>query len=178
MNSEYGTNNIYLIGLMGSGKTTLGRSLAKRLSLEFIDSDREIEARTGVGIPTVFEIEGEVGFRKREMQVISEIARSSGKVVATGGGAVLRCENRACMASSGMVVYLNVPPLTLFERTRHDRNRPLLQVEDPLARLKDLYVQRDPIYRELADLVVDGGRFNASGILQILINAYEERWKR
>lgn len=166
-----------MVGLMGSGKTTVGRALAKRLSLEFIDSDREIEARTGVGIPTVFEIEGEDGFRKRESVVIADICRLSCKVVATGGGAVLRPENRANLRGSGLVVYLNVPPHTLFERTRHDRNRPLLQVEDPLARLRELYTQRDPIYRELADLVVDGGRVNAQGILQVLAKEYGERWK-
>ena len=162
---------------MGSGKTTLGRSLAKKLNLEFIDSDREIEARTGVAVPTVFEIEGEDGFRRRESQVIAEISRVSGRVVATGGGAVLRAENRANLRASGLVAYLNVPPHTLYERTRHDRNRPLLQVDDPLSKLRELYVQRDPIYRELADLVIDGGRMNASGILQVLIKAYGDRWK-
>jgi len=166
-----------LVGLMGSGKTTLGRALAKRLNLEFVDSDREIEARTGVGIPTVFEIEGEDGFRKRESQVIAEICRLSSKVVATGGGAVLRPENRVNLRGSGLVVYLSVPPHTLFERTRHDRNRPLLQVDDPLLKLKELYAQRDPIYRELADLVVDGGRTNAQAILQVLTKEYGERWK-
>src|SRR5664279_4037554 len=111
---EYGTNNVYLVGLMGAGKTTIGRSLAKRLGLEFVDSDREIEARTGVSIPTVFEIEGEEGFRKREALVIADLAGTSGQVVASGGGVALPAENRASMTSSGFVVYLNVPPYTLW----------------------------------------------------------------
>ena len=177
MDKQYGKRNVYLVGLMGAGKTTIGRSLAKRLALEFVDSDHEIEARTGVSIPTVFEIEGEEGFRKREAQVIDDLSRLSGRVVATGGGAVLREENRANMKASGFVVYLNVPPHTLLERTRNDRNRPLLQVADPLLRLKELFVQRDPFYREVADLVVDGGRRNAQGVLQLLIKEVGERWK-
>ena len=162
---------------MGAGKTTIGRSLAKRLDLDFIDSDREIELRTGVSIPTIFEIEGEEGFRKREIQVIADLSRFSGLVVATGGGVVLRPENRASLRSSGLVVYLNVPPCTLWERTRHDRNRPLLQVDDPLLKLKELYAQRDPFYREVADLVIDGSRINARGILQLLIKEIGDRWK-
>lgn len=162
---------------MGAGKTTIGRSLAKRLNLDFVDSDREIEARTGVSIPTIFEIEGEDGFRKRELQVIADLSRESGQVVATGGGVVLRAENRANLGAGGFVVYLDVPPHTLWERTRHDRNRPLLQVEDPLLRLKELYVQRDPLYREVADMVIDGSQVNAKGILQLLVKEVEERWK-
>ena len=177
MNNTVGTKNVYLVGLMGAGKTTIGRSLAKRLGLSFVDSDREIEARTGVSIPTVFEIEGEEGFRKREAQVIADLAQVRSQVVATGGGAVLRAENRACMASSGFVVYLDVPPFTLWERTRHDRNRPLLQVEDPLLKLKELYTQRDPLYRDVADLVIDGNRMNAHSILQLIAEKVEERWK-
>jgi len=177
VDKNYGTKNIYLVGLMGAGKTTIGRSLAKRLGLTFVDSDREIEARTGVSIPTVFEIEGEEGFRKREAQVIADLSMASGQIVATGGGVVLRPENRAAMASSGFVIYLNVPPYTLWERTRNDRNRPLLQVEDPLAKLKELYVQRDPFYREVADLVIDGGRTNTHSLLQLIVEKVEERWK-
>lgn len=178
MDNQYGTNNVYLVGLMGAGKTTIGRTLAKRLALAFIDSDREIEERTGVSIPTIFEIEGEDGFRRREASVIGDLARLSGQVVATGGGAVLRPENRANLRASGFVVYLNVPPQILWERTRHDRNRPLLRVADPLARLNELYTQRDPYYREVADLIVDGGRGSASGILQLLTKEIGERWKQ
>ncbi len=177
MENKYGTKNVYLVGLMGAGKTTIGRSLAKRLNLDFIDSDREIEARTGVNIPTIFEIEGEEGFRKREAQVIADLSRLSGRVVGTGGGAVLRPENRANLKVSGFVVYLNVPPHILLERTRHDRNRPLLQVADPLLKLKELFLQRDPLYREVADLVIDGSRTNAQGVLQLLIKEVGDRWK-
>lgn len=177
MENHYNTKNVYLVGLMGSGKTTIGRSLAKRLGFEFVDSDREIEARTGVSIPTIFEIEGEDGFRKREAQVIAEVSRQSGMVVATGGGAVLRPENRENLRSHGFVVYLNVPPQTLWERTRHDRNRPLLQVADPLLKLKELFDQRDALYREVADLIVDGSRINAQAVLQLLIKEVGDRWK-
>ena len=177
MENNYGKNNVYLVGLMGAGKTTVGRSLARRLSLDFVDSDREIEARTGVSIPTIFEIEGEEGFRKREATVIGDLSRLSGQVVATGGGVVLRPENRAHIKASGYVVYLNVPPQILWERTRHDRNRPLLRVADPLARLNELFTLRDPYYREVADLVVDGGRGSASGILQLLTKEIGARWK-
>lgn len=156
--------NIYLVGLMGAGKTTVGRQLAKRLQRRFLDSDHEIEARTGVRIPVIFEIEGEAGFRRRESQVLAELAREKDLVLATGGGAVLALENRRCLRESGLVVYLHAPPEILYERTRHDRNRPLLQVEDPLATLRLLYEQRDPVYREVAHLVVDG-RNGAAGQL-------------
>ncbi|MFB0936208.1 MAG: shikimate kinase [Propionivibrio sp.] len=171
------SENIYLVGLMGAGKTTIGRSLAKRLSLSFVDTDKEIEARTGVSIPTIFEIEGEDGFRKREAQIIAEMSARSGLVVATGGGGVLRVENRANMRASGFVVYLNVPPQTLWERTRNDRNRPLLQVADPLLKLNQLFAIRDPLYREVANLIVDGSRTNAQGVLQFLLKEISERWK-
>lgn len=171
------SENIYLVGLMGAGKTTIGRSLAKRLGLSFFDTDKEIESRTGVSIPTIFEIEGEDGFRKRESQVIAEMAAKTGLVVATGGGGVLRPENRSNMRSSGFVIYLNVPPQTLWERTRHDRNRPLLQVADPLLKLTQLFTVRDPLYREVANLVVDGSRMSAQGVLQFLLKEVAERWK-
>ncbi len=162
---------------MGAGKTTIGRSLAKRLNLDFLDSDREIEARTGVTIPTIFEIEGEEGFRKREAQMIADLSRLRGRVVATGGGVVLREENRATLRTNGFVVYLNVAPQTLWERTRNDRNRPLLQVADPLLKLKELYAERDPLYREVADLIIDSSRINAQGVLQLLLKEVGERWK-
>jgi shikimate kinase len=140
---------------MGAGKTTVGRQLAKRLHRRFLDSDHEIESRTGVRIPIIFEIEGEAGFRRRETQILHELSCESGLVLATGGGAVLAAENRACLRASGTVVYLHAPPEILYERTRHDRNRPLLQVNDPLHKLKLLYEQRDPLYRETAHLVID-----------------------
>jgi shikimate kinase len=178
VDKQYGTNNTFLVGLMGAGKTTIGRSLAKRLELMFVDSDREIEARTGVSIPTVFDIEGEEGFRRRESEVIAQLSKQSAQVVATGGGAVLRPENRVNMRDGGFVVYLNVPPAILWERTRHDRNRPLLQVDDPLLKLQELYAVRDPLYREVADLVIDGGRVSAQSVLQLIAEEFEQRWKR
>lgn len=166
------SKNIYLVGLMGAGKTTVGRQLAKRLGRKFYDSDHEIVERTGVPIPTIFEIEGEDGFRRREMQTIQELTAESGVVVATGGGAVLRQENRLRLHDTGWVVYLDVPPLQLYERTKHDRNRPLLQVEDPLGRLESLYTQRDPLYRETAHLVVNGGMLLATGIVNYLVKEF------
>lgn len=165
--------NIYLIGLMGAGKTTVGRQLAKRLGRPFFDSDHEIVERTGVPIPTIFEIEGEEGFRRREMQTIHELTAGSDIVLATGGGAVIKPENRDRLRETGWVVYLDVPPLQLFERTRHDRNRPLLQVEDPLARLEALHAVRDPLYRETAHFIVSGGQLVASGIVHYLLREFD-----
>jgi len=164
--------NIYLVGLMGAGKTTIGRQLARRLGRNFHDSDHEIVERTGVPIPTIFEIEGEDGFRRREVQTIAELTAMSNIVMATGGGVVLDPENRQRLHDTGWVVYLNVPPFMLYQRTRHDRNRPLLQVEDPLARLEGLHAARDPLYREAAHMVVEGGQLVASGVVQYLMREF------
>lgn len=150
--------NFILVGLMGAGKTTIGRVLARNRGLDFIDSDHEIVGRCGVSIPTIFEFEGEAGFRRREAAVIDDLSQRSGIVLATGGGAVLDPANRAVMQQRGTVIYLRCSPNELYLRTRHDRNRPLLQTEDPLAKLKDLYEARHPLYLETADLVLDTGR--------------------
>ena len=160
--------NLYLVGLMGAGKTTVGRLLAKHYDCAFYDSDHEIEARTGVKIPVIFEIEGEAGFRKREEGAIAELTALSGVVLATGGGAVLSAANRDNLRKNGLVIYLRGTPEHLYERTRHDRNRPLLQTENPLAKLRELYKQRDPLYREIADVVVDTGRQNVSSMVRML----------
>ena len=154
---------------MGAGKTTVGRQLAIRLKWEFIDSDQEIERRTGVRIPLIFDIEGEEGFRRRETQIIAELLGRDHAVIATGGGAVLKDENRAAMqVASGLTVYLRVSPPLLHARTRHDKNRPLLQVADPMAKLQSLLTERDPLYREVAGLVVDGDRNSARQIVAII----------
>lgn len=158
--------NIYLVGLMGAGKTTVGRQLAKRLNRRFFDSDHEIEARTGVRVPVIFEIEGEAGFRRRESRVLTELSQEGDAVVATGGGIVLAEENRCRLRDSGIVVYLSATPSVLYERTRHDRNRPLLQVENPLARLDELFRQRDPLYRAVADIVVEARDGGATALAQ------------
>ncbi len=150
--------NVYLVGPMGSGKTTIGRQLAKALRGEFVDSDHEIESRTGATIPWIFDIEGEEGFRKRERAVIEDLTRRSGIILATGGGAVLAPENRECLRRGGIVVYLRATLDELFERTAKDKNRPLLQTEDPKAKLGAILQAREPLYLEVADLVVDTGR--------------------
>jgi shikimate kinase len=161
-------DNLYLVGLMGAGKTTVGRLLARHYGCIFRDSDHEIEARTGVKIPVIFEIEGEAGFRKREEAVIAELTAMSGIVLATGGGAILSPVTRDNLRKRGVVIYLRGTPEHLHERTRHDRNRPLLQTENPLDRLRELYQQRDPLYREVADIIVDTGRQSVSGMTRML----------
>lgn len=149
--------NVFLVGLMGAGKTSVGKMLAKRLGKTFHDSDHVIEARTGVRIPVIFEIEGEAGFRAREAAVIDELTALDNIVLATGGGAVLSSANREALRARGTVVYLRASVDELWNRTRHDRNRPLLQTEDPRGRLAQLHEQRDPLYREVAHIVLDTG---------------------
>jgi 3-dehydroquinate synthase len=156
--------NIFLIGLMGAGKTSVGKMLARRLGKTFYDSDHEIERTTGVRIPVIFEIEGESGFRARESKVLGELVQMQGVVLATGGGVVLNEHNRRMLARHGVVVYLRATPHDLWVRTRHDRNRPLLQTPDPLAKLRELFEQRDPLYREIADVVVDTGSQSVSSL--------------
>lgn len=149
--------NIILVGLMGAGKTSVGKALARILSKRFLDSDHEIERATGVKIPVIFEFEGEAGFRTRESKMLAELVRLENIVLATGGGAVLSKDNRDLLRVAGTVIYLRAPVRSLVKRTRRDRNRPLLQVADPAAKLTALYEQRDPLYREIAHLVVDTG---------------------
>jgi shikimate kinase len=149
--------NIFLVGMMGAGKTSVGKSLARRLGKEFHDSDHVIEARTGVKIPVIFEIEGETGFRSRESAVIDELTALQEIVLATGGGAVLDPRNRGLLKSRGTVVYLRAAVKDLLNRTRHDKNRPLLQTADPRTRLTELFETRDPLYRDVAHIVIETG---------------------
>lgn len=163
-------DNIFLIGPMGAGKTTIGRQLAKALGLEFMDSDHEIEHRTGASISLIFEVEGEQGFRRREREVIDDLTQRSGMVLATGGGAVLDPANRTHLAGRGQVVYLRASLEHLLKRTAKDRNRPLLQTEDPRARLQQILEVRDPLYREVADLVVETDRCSVRATLNLIEN--------
>lgn len=149
---------------MGAGKTTVGRQLARRLDKAFCDSDHEIEARTGVRVSVIFDIEGEPGFRRREAEELKRLAAMENMVLATGGGVVLDPDNRALLKARGLVIYLHAHPKDLWQRTRHDKSRPLLQTEDPRTRLENLYAARDALYREVADIVVDTGR-QSVGIL-------------
>ncbi len=169
--------NVYLLGMMGAGKTTIGRLLARRLKRPFYDSDHEVERRCGVGIPVIFEIEGEAGFRARESQAIGELTALEGIVLATGGGAVLDPENRRRLGARGTVVYLHAAPAALCERVRHDRNRPLLATADPLAKLEALYAQRDPLYREIADVVIETGQQSVTALARQLLERLEAEWK-
>jgi shikimate kinase len=143
---------------MGAGKSTIGRLLAKELRLPFVDSDKEIESRTGANIPWIFDVEGEQGFRDREQAVLTELSQMNGVVIATGGGAVLRPDNRRVLRAGGRVVYLHTSVSQQIERTAKDRNRPLLRTANPGQVLSDLMAVRDPLYREIADLVIETDR--------------------
>jgi shikimate kinase len=167
--SEAGVpGNIYLVGLMGAGKTSVGRYLAKRLGKTFYDCDHEIELRTGVKIPVIFDIEGEDGFRVRESAVLTELTRLNNIVLATGGGTVINANNRRQLADHGTVVYLRASPADLWQRTRNDRNRPLLQTPDPHGRLEQLFTERDPLYRDVASIIEDTGSQSVRNLAQRL----------
>ena len=149
------SQSIFLVGPMGAGKTTIGKKLAEQRGLAFVDSDHEIESRTGVDIPFIFEKEGEDGFRRREQAVIDDLTQQRGIVLATGGGAVLRDDNRAHLKSRGYVVYLRASVSQQHARVERSDHRPLLAGVDRLATLTRLFAERDPLYREVADLVLD-----------------------
>ena len=172
-----GERNVFLVGLMGAGKSTAGRLLARRLRRPFLDSDHEVERRCGVKIPVIFEIEGEAGFRARESAVLAELTALRDVVLATGGGAVLSPENRRLLSSRGTVIYLHAPADALYERVRQDRNRPLLATDDPAERLRELYRIRDPLYREIADVVIETGRQSVQNLARELFNRIREEWK-
>lgn len=163
----------FLIGLPGSGKSTVGRQLARRIALPFFDSDHVIEQRLGCSIREFFEREGEERFRDLEASVIDEMTAGPTCVVSTGGGSVLRPENRQRLHQRGSVVYLRSTPEEVFRRLRHDRNRPLLQVADPQQRLRDLYAARDPLYRETAHFVIETGRPSVSMLVNMIVMQLE-----
>lgn len=152
------SGNIFLVGMMGAGKTTVGKLLAKQLNKKFIDSDEEIQKRTGVTIPHIFDVEGEAGFRQRETAVIHDLVQLNNIVLATGGGSILSEANRTDLHHNGIVVYLKSTVHDLWTRTRNDRSRPLLQTDNPQATLKILFEQRDPLYSTLADMVLHTGK--------------------
>lgn len=164
---------IALVGLPGGGKSTVGRQLARRLKLDFVDSDAVIEHRLGCSIRQYFEREGEAAFRDVEEQVIAELVQRPDCVLATGGGAVLRPANRQALHTHATVVYLRSSPEELHRRVRHDTQRPLLQVTDPLAKLKELYRQRDPLYRETAHFVVETGRPSVASLVNMVVMQLE-----
>ena len=166
--------NVYLVGMMGAGKTTLGKTLAQKTGLQFIDTDRVVVERTGVPVATIFEFEGEAGFRRREASVIAEIAGRTGCVVATGGGAILAEENRRAMRATGTVIYLRARVESLWERTRHDASRPLLATADPKATLATILSERDALYREAAHIVVDTGSQSAASLAARVLAALGE----
>ncbi|MDZ4203069.1 MAG: shikimate kinase [Gallionella sp.] len=167
------SGNLILIGMMGSGKTTMGKALARHLDKTFVDSDEEIQRRTGVTIPHIFDIEGESGFRQRETAAIADLAERDNLVLATGGGAILAMQNRELLKQNGIVVYLKASIHDLWQRTRHDRNRPLLQTGDPRAKLTELFQHRDPLYQETADIVMLSGKQSVQALMLHLVEEVE-----
>lgn len=168
------SGNLILVGMMGSGKTTMGRALARHLGKVFVDSDEEIIKRTGVTVPHIFDIEGEAGFRLRETAAIRDLVGRDNIVLATGGGAVLAEENRAVLQQNGIVIYLKASVHDLWQRTKHDRNRPLLQTSDPHAKLTELFQQRDPLYQQVSDIVVQSGKQSVHVLMQHLADEIEK----
>jgi shikimate kinase len=164
---------ISLVGLPGSGKSTVGRQLARRLQWQFYDSDHVIEERLGCTIRQAFERDGEGAFRDLEVSVLDELTQIPRAVISTGGGAVLRAETRQHLHARGQVVYLNSTPDELYRRLRHDVNRPLLQVADPLKRLRDMYAVRDPLYRETAHFVIETGRPSVATLVNMIVMQLE-----
>ncbi len=165
-------HRLFLIGPMGAGKTTLGRMIAEELGYAFIDSDRVIEERTGVDIPTIFYFEGEEGFRERETRVLEDLTLRDNTVLATGGGAILRAENRAMLHSRGFVVYLAVSVAQQLARTARDKHRPLLQTPDPEARLRELAAQRAPLYASIAHFTIDTDHSRTRTLKNRIVQAY------
>ncbi len=161
--------NIFLVGLMGSGKTTVGRALARKLNKRFIDSDHEIESRTGVSIPVIFEIEGEASFRAREAEVIKELTSMDDIVLATGGGAILNAESRQLLHERGTVIYLRASVNSILQRTRHDKNRPLLRTADPRKKLEELEQQRHSLYQKTAHVIIETGRPHINHLVQQIV---------
>lgn len=170
--------NLVLVGPMGAGKTSVGKRLASRLGLAFVDCDHRLEELTGATVPLIFECEGEAGFRARESQLIAELMRGDGQLVATGGGAVLAAENRRQLAAGGFVVWLRASVPHQIERLARDRSRPLLAVPDREARLAALAAERDPLYRELADLAFDGDGLAVATAAERLAALLETHWQR
>ncbi len=168
------STNIYLVGPMGAGKTTIGRLLARELEKRFCDSDREIEVRTGVDIPTIFEYEGEEGFRRRETEVLRDLVALRDVVLATGGGIVLRPENHKLLRDHGFVVYLYCPVEKQVERTARDTHRPLLRTADPKRRLAELLAVRAPLYEAVADFTIDTGECSSRQAVRKIIQAYRD----
>jgi len=169
---------VVLVGPMGAGKSTIGRMLAKELGYRFLDSDRIIEERCGANIPWIFDVEGESGFRERETAMLKELSEEPGTVLATGGGAVMRSENHALLKSDAIVVYLRASIDQQIERTRKDRNRPLLQNDNPEAVLRKLFALRDPIYTELADIVMHTDRKSPRLVVRQLVNRLNPKTPR
>ena len=166
---------IIFVGPMGAGKTTIGRQVAKSLGRKFFDSDKEIEKRTGASIPLIFELEKEEGFRKRESAMIRELASKENIVIATGGGAVLKKQNRDILSKYGFVIYLCAPVEQLIRRTARDKNRPLLQTDNPKKTIKDLLKIRDPLYRDVADLVIETNGFSVTQVVSKLKKALKDQ---